>query len=242
MHSTRLGKPASAHGEEHEGQPGVGLQQGKDLEIVGGFAGRGDDLIRRGGHFQHAAHDRIERRRALEVVIGDDELRIAKQLQFRLGALGAFDFQIDSLGAGGDGGGENPQLLLNAAVEAAAVLMAPASGQDGRVGVQTEKLADDRNALLGRGQVIETEFEEPLALSGLAPRLFEEPLRLGEAEGNADARENRASRHAKLQFTKEYHAEAGAPSCTGAEAARRAFQASRISLVLVAPKRSQPRA
>jgi len=52
----------------------------------------------------------------------------AQAFQARAATLGAFDLQVDSLGAGGDGCFEHPQLLLDAAVETAGILMAAAGG------------------------------------------------------------------------------------------------------------------
>ena len=40
-----------------------------------------------------------------------------------------------------------------------------------------EKLADDRDALFGRGQVVEAEFEEGFAGVRFAPRVFQQLLR-----------------------------------------------------------------
>ena len=139
-------------------------------------------------------------------------LGVAEQIQFRQRVFGAFDFDVTARAPASMAAARMRSILFNTAVEAAVVLVTAAGGEDCGVGVQAQKLADDGDAFLGRRQVVEAEFQEALALAGLAARLFEKALGVGETECDADAREGRASRHAGLRSTKEYHAGAGAPA------------------------------
>jgi hypothetical protein len=64
--------------------------------------------------------------------------------------------------------------------------MPAAGGQDAAIGVRREKLADDRDALLGCGKVVETDLEEGFSRVHFAARVFEQLLRVGKAQGDAD--------------------------------------------------------
>ena len=55
----------------------------------------------------------------------------AQRLQAVGGIFGAFDLDVHGLRAGIDGGFQDADLLFDAAVEFAVVLVAPAGGQDG---------------------------------------------------------------------------------------------------------------
>jgi hypothetical protein len=53
-------------------------------------------------------------------------------------------------------------LILDAAIESPMVLVAPAGGQNPAVRVFLQDLANDFEALIGRRQLVQAEFEEPL--------------------------------------------------------------------------------
>ena len=129
-------------------------------------------------------------------MIGEQDVGVgAEGFEARSAVFGAFDFDVDGLGAGGDGGFEDAQLFFDAAIEAAHVLVAAAGGEDGAVGVTREEAADGGDALFGFGQVIQAEFEEAFTGFVFTAGVRQQGLGVGKAEGDADARKGRAWRH-----------------------------------------------
>ncbi len=182
-------KPGFAHGQDHQRRAGVGFGERQNARVVGWLARGGDDLVAVGGNAQHAAQNGFGRRRAIVVVIRKHQLAFsAQRLQARDGILGAFDFDVHGASAGVECGVQNPDLVFHAAVEFSVILMAPAGGQNAAFRMRGEKLADDGDALLGRGQVIQAELEEGFAGVGFAARVFQQLLRVGKAHGDADPR------------------------------------------------------
>ena len=94
--------------------------------VVGRLASGGDHLVRVRRDAHHAAHHRIQRRGAAEVVIRNDERR-ARAQGFEMGGdvLGRLDLDVHGGGSVRDGRLEQADLLLDAAVEAALVLVPP---------------------------------------------------------------------------------------------------------------------
>ena len=62
-----------------------------------------------------------------------------------------------------------------------------------------EKLADYRGALLGRRQVVQPELQKRLAPVGFAAGGLQQLLGVGEAHGDADARQRSCLRHERLE-------------------------------------------
>ena len=174
----------------------IGPGYSENPVIVGRLLGGGDDFVAVGGDALHAAHHGFDGRRASVVVIRKQHVGVgAEGFQARSAIFGAFDFDVDGFGAGGDGGFENSHLLFDAAVEAAHVLVAAAGGEDGAVGVARQKLADGGDALFGLRQVVQAEFEEAFAGFVFTARVRQQRLGVGKTEGDADAREWSAWRH-----------------------------------------------
>ena len=135
------GEAEFAHGEHDHAVLGQRLGGGQDAHVVGGLARGGDDLIGVGLHLHDAVDDRVHGRRGFEVVIGDDDVGAAAELaQAVLRHLGGFDFDIDGVGAIAYGEIQHGKLLLDAAVELAVVLVAPAGGQQDAIGILFEEL------------------------------------------------------------------------------------------------------
>ena len=119
---------------------------------------------------------------------GDDQLRGRAQRRAAIRHhLGGFDLDIDGARSILNREIENTQLLLDAAVEFAVVLMAAAGGEDGAVRIAFQKLRDGLGALNRIAQIVETEFEEVLAGLGFAAGLFEETRNVRQTERNADS-------------------------------------------------------
>ena len=66
--------------------------------------------------------------------------------------------------------------------------MTAAGGQNAAFRMRGEKFANDRDALFGRGQIVEAEFEEGFAGVRFAARVFQQLLRVWKAHGDADPR------------------------------------------------------
>ncbi len=114
---------------------------GQDAHVVAGLAGGGDDLIGVGLHLHDAVDHRVHGRRGFEIVIGDDDVGAAAELaQTVLRHFGGFDLDIDGVRAIAYGQVQHGKLFLNAAVELAVVLVAPAGGQEDAIRVLFEEL------------------------------------------------------------------------------------------------------
>src|SRR5689334_12003311 len=87
--------------------------------------------------------------------------------------LGTLNFNIDRACAVFNRDIENFQLILDAAVKSAMVLMPPAGGEDRAIRVTTQKLADHPSAGSRVGQIVETKLEEILSRFSFAGCLFE---------------------------------------------------------------------
>jgi len=100
--------------------------------------------------------------------------------------FGGFNFDVDGAGAVLDGEVEDAQLLFDAAVEAAVILVAAARGDDCARRVFVEK----RPYCLCRGRrighVIQPEFQEVFAGFHFAASLFEKPRYIRQAERDTD--------------------------------------------------------
>ncbi len=181
------GEPGLTHRQQHGVRLRIGPREFQHLAVVGGLLGGGDDLVAVGRNPLQAPHDGIGGGRPSVVVVGDQQVRVRPQ---RFHAFSrhfrAFDFDVHRLGARRDRQFENLDLFLDAAVEAAHILVAAAGGQDGAVGVPRQKSADGRDPLLGLGQVIQTKFEEPLARVVLADGVRQERLGFGKSEGDTN--------------------------------------------------------
>ena len=104
------------------------FQEREDLQVVRGLASCCDHLVGCGRHLQHPPHDRIECRRALEVVVGNNDLRFTEQVHPGECVLGGLKFNIHGSRTRRNGCGQNAEFLLDAAIEAAVILMAAAGG------------------------------------------------------------------------------------------------------------------
>ncbi len=90
---------------------------------------------------------------------------------------------------------QNRQLLFDAAVEFAVVLVAAAGGQNNAVGELLQEAADRVRPLARMVQEIQAEFQENLAGLGLAPGVVEQCWNIRQAQRDADARERPGLRH-----------------------------------------------
>jgi len=121
-----------AHGQNDHGDARVGAGQREDAAAVGRPPGGSDDLVGVGRHAGHPLQDLIQVRSALVVVVGDDQLGVLAQLLQAVGGkLGRLDLDVHGLRAGGGARFENADLIVDAAVEPAVILMPTASGEDG---------------------------------------------------------------------------------------------------------------
>jgi hypothetical protein len=68
------------------------------------------------------------------------------------------------------------------------ILVAAAGGQDTAIGMRGEKLPNDGDALFGRSEVVKTEFEKGFSGVNFAACMFQQFLRVGKTQGNADPR------------------------------------------------------
>ena len=68
------------------------------------------------------------------------------------------------------------------------ILMPAAGGQDAAIRMRRQKLPDDRDALFGRSQMVQPEFEKRFSGIGLAARMFKQLLRVRKTHRDADAR------------------------------------------------------
>ncbi len=102
--------------------------------------------------------------------------------------LGALDFDVHGPSTRVQRRIQNPNLILYAAVESPVILMAAAGSQDAAIGMRGEKLANDRDTLLGSGQVVEAEFEKRFARVDFAARVLQQLLRVGKSHGDTDPR------------------------------------------------------
>ena len=169
------GKAEFAHGEDDQAVLGQRFGDGQDAHIVAGLAGRGDDLIGIGLHLHDAVDHRVHGRRGFEIVIGDDDVGAAAELaQTVLRHLGGFDLDIDGVRAVAYGQVQHGKLFLNAAVELAVVLVAPAGGQEDAIRVLFEELRDGLRAFAGTAQVVQAKFKENLAGLGFAAGVLEQ--------------------------------------------------------------------
>src|SRR6185295_17941336 len=95
-----------------------------------------NDLVGVGQNTRHTPDHRLQMRRALEIVIGDDELgALPELLQSLRGEFGRFNFYVDRLSAGVGRGLEDPYLVFDSAVEPAVILVAPARGEYAATGM-----------------------------------------------------------------------------------------------------------
>ena len=147
--------------------------------------------------------------RASVVVVREQHVGArAQAFEARSALFGAFDFEVDGLGAGGDGGFENAQLLFDAAVEAS-----HDSGGGGRWRESTQSVWRARNLRMaatpcsGLRQVVQTELEEALAGLVFATRVRQQGLGVGEAQRNADARKGECV--AAFEARTAYHVKGG---------------------------------
>jgi len=90
------------------------------------------------------------------------------------------------LGAGFGAGLEYADLILDAAVVAAVILVAAAGGQDGAPGVTLENRPNHVDTLFRAVQVIQAELEERFAGCGFAVGVLEKLSWVGNAEGDAN--------------------------------------------------------
>ena len=175
------------------------LGRGQDAHVVGGLARRGDDLVGVGRHAHHAVHDRVHGRRGFEVVIGDDDLGAAAELtQPFLGDFGGFDFDIDGVRAVAHGEIEHRELLFDAAVELAVVLMAAAGGQDDAVGKLFQEAADGLGALGRAGPGSPGGIQGRFSPASASRRACSSSVgNVWQAQRDTDARERPRLRHGR---------------------------------------------
>ena len=110
-----------------------------------------------------------------------------------------FDFDIDGLGAVAHREVENGQLLFDAAVESAVVLVAPAGGQNDAIGELFQEAANGLGPLAGLAQEVQAEFQKDLARLGFTPSVVQKCWYVRQAQRNADAREGPVLRHRVLR-------------------------------------------
>src|ERR1019366_10188283 len=85
--------------------------------------------------------------------------------------------------------------FLNAAVEFAVVLVAPAGGQEDAIRVLFEELWDGLRAFTGTAQVIQAEFKKNLAGLGFAAGVLQQCWNVWQAQRDAYAGERPGLRH-----------------------------------------------
>ncbi len=122
-------------------------------------------------------------------------MRPRNWLQAILRHFGGFDFDIDGVCAVAHGEIQDGKLLLDAAVELAVVLVAPAGGQEDAIRELLEKLRDGLGALTGAAQIVQTKFEENLACLGLPAGVLEKCGNVWQAQRDAYAGERSGLRH-----------------------------------------------
>ena len=131
-------------------------------------------------------------------MVGNDHLGAAAELaQAILRRLGGFDLDIDGMRAAADRQLEDRELLLDAAVEFAVILVAAAGGQDDAFGKLLEKAGDRLRAFARVVQEVQAEFQEQFARLGLAPGVLQQGWNVWHAERNADAGKRPRLRHRK---------------------------------------------
>ena len=192
------GKPEFAHRHDDDALLGERAGGGQDARVVGGLARGGDDLVEVGGRFEHARDDGIHQGRGFEVVIGNDDVGAgAKRLDAVRGNLRGLDFDIDGGGALIDGAVKDGELLFDAAVEFAVVLVAAAGGEDDAVGELIEEVTDGFGAAHRLIEEVEAEFKKGLAGLSFSTRVLEELGDVRQTQGDTDARERPRLRHAR---------------------------------------------
>src|SRR5262249_8364266 len=153
---------------------------------IGGLARRGDNLVGVGGDTRHALDHLLQMRCAFVIVVGDDELGIlAQSLRAARRQLGCLNFHVDGICARPHTGLPNPNLIFDAAVELALVLMAAASRQNGAAWMALDNRANHLNSLLWPAQIVQPKFEKRLAGSRFTVGGFEESGWIGNTERNA---------------------------------------------------------
>src|ERR1035437_8374490 len=189
-------KPEFAHGQDDQAVLGQRFGGGEDAQIVAGLAGRGDDLISIRLHLHDPVDHRVHGGRGFKIVIGDDDVGAAAELaQTVLRHLGGFDLDIDGVRAIAHGQVKHRKLFLNAAVEFAVVLVAPAGGQEDAIRVLFEELWDGLRAFTGTAQVIQAEFKKNLAGLGFAAGVLQQCWNVWQAQRDAYAGERPGLRH-----------------------------------------------
>lgn len=118
---------------------------------------------------------------------GNDELGTRAQLSAAVrDNFRGFDFDIDGARPAVNGEAENAELIFNAAVELAVILMAAAGGEDSAVGIALQEIRNGVGAGNGIGQVIETELEKVFAGFRFAAGLFEQAGDIGKTKRNTN--------------------------------------------------------
>ena len=102
--------------------------------------------------------------------------------------FGSFDLDIDGARAALDSELKDSQLIVDAAVEPAVVLVAAARGENGAVRMLAQKRGNRFGPRGGIGQIIDAEFQKILAGIRFATGLFEQPRNVGKSECDADFR------------------------------------------------------
>ena len=122
-------------------------------------------------------------------MIREDQARVTAQGIETLGCVfRGLDLDVDGARTRVHGRMQDAKLIFDTAVEFSVVLMAAASCEDGAVGTGGEEFLYDCRTLLGRGEIVEPEFEQGFSTVGFAARGLQELLRIGETHGDADAR------------------------------------------------------
>ena len=190
------GKAQLAHRQHHQPMLGQRLGGGQHAHIVGGLARRSHHLVGVGLHPHHPAHHGIHGRGGLEVVVGNDHARPPAELVEALGrGLRRLDFDIHRLRARRRGLVQHAQLLFDAAVELAVVLMPPAGGDHDGFRKLLQKLPDGAGTVAGAVQEVQTEFEETLSRGGLPPGMVQQGRNVRKAQCDANPRERPGLRH-----------------------------------------------
>ena len=142
------------------------------------------------GTRKHAPQHDFHRGRAFEVVVRENEPHAAPEyVELLYGDFGGLYLQIDGARPGFDRGVQNADLVLDAPVEAAVILVAAASGKNLALRVAGEQMTHHTNTLLRIVQVVQTEFQESLSGVDLMTGLFQQLVRGREAERNGNARQ-----------------------------------------------------
>src|SRR3974390_3268650 len=88
--------------------------------------------------------------------------------------LGGFDLDVDGRGSVAHRLGEDGELLLDAAVESAVVLVAAAGGQHQAVRVEFQELADGASSSSRIIQEVQAKLQERFAAAGFPAGMFKQ--------------------------------------------------------------------